>query len=468
MHFHVMYLCQQATSKQILAELERIKSSSSEDRPLDPTYDRAMRILRSQPKNCVELAVKIISWLVKAQRTLTVNEIQTAISIEPGRYELEAMDLSDKITLLDVCAGLVTIDESNDTIHLAHPTVREYLLRNSIIPQDTESQLAITCITFLSFRVFAQGACDSDSSLHTRHSLHPFLDYAAKHLSFHLQACSEDFPVQPVLKFLSNPGSISSYLQAVHASPKQLIHDSGIFSDDDSYNAYPKGQSPLHVAAAFGHCSVVRLLLENVDIETLDNKGRTAINVAAAEGYEAVVMLLLQEGANPFVADNDGITALKCAEIKGLNLAVQAMIRKRANFSVTNIVEASQENKQANHRVSPRNSSRSMGTSHTNMRSLKVDRYKLETVIYEDHVVHTTYKTDLAARQRKVTVEEKWTRKKEIGVGGFGVVLLEQEEGGQLRAIKKLPLGLPNVDYSRELNTLARLTDVSVFSTFEL
>lgn len=459
-YFHIEYLCQQPTGKQILVELEKISNFSSQERPLDPTYEKTMETLQLQSRSCVNLAFKVLLWLIKAQRTLTVSEIQTAVSIEPERYELETIDLPDRIAILDMCAGFVTIDESNDTIRLAHPTVQDYLLRSSVVPPGADSKLAIACTTFLSSEVFAQGACDSDSALRTRRSLHPFLDYAAKSLSFHLQACKEDLPTQLVLRFLGNPGIISSYLQAVHASPDKSTQNSEI-PGEGGYNSYPKGQSPLHVAAALGHCSVVRLLLEGVDIGTIDSKGRTAIHVAASEGHEAVVMLLLQKGANPFIADSDGITAFTWAERKGLHSIVQAMVRKRADFSVTGTAETPQRSEQVD-QILPMDNQRKITTTHTNLRSSKVDRYKLETVIYEDHVIHTTYRTDLASGQRKVAVGEKWMRRKEIGIGGFGVVFLEEEEReSKLRAVKRLPLGLRNVDYSRELNTLAKLTDVS-------
>ncbi|RPB14017.1 hypothetical protein P167DRAFT_477962, partial [Morchella conica CCBAS932] len=124
-HFHIEFLCQQTTAKKILLELGRIKDSSS--RGLDPTYDRAMENLRGQAKCCEEMALKILLWLVKARRTLTVDEIRVAISIEDDRYELDELDLPDIATLLDICAGLVIIDEDTNTIRLAHYTVQEYL-----------------------------------------------------------------------------------------------------------------------------------------------------------------------------------------------------------------------------------------------------------------------------------------------------------------------------------------------------
>lgn len=89
----------------------------------------------------------------------------------------------------------------------------------------------------------------------------------------------------------------------------------------------------------------------------------------------------------------------------------------------------------------------------------KLDRYRLETRFDGDNVViHTIYKTDLDTGMRKTPTQEKWRQKSEIGVGGFGAVWLE-EEGGQLRAVKMLRR-TRNIDYSRELSTLAKLNDV--------
>lgn len=99
----------------------------------------------------------------------------------------------------------------------------------------------------------------------------------------------------------------------------------------------------------------------------------------------------------------------------------------------------------------------------TTSRTAKLDRYKLETAFHADHsVTHTTYKTDLAARQRKTAVRTKWTEKRKLGSGGFGIVVLQEAEGGQLRAVKKLPQGLGKIDYSRELKVLSKVADVCV------
>jgi hypothetical protein len=143
--FHVKYLCQQVNVKQLLAALKKLNDSSSKDEPtMDPTYDRVMESIRLQEGNCTELALKILFWLANARRVLTVRELQVAVSIENDCPTFEKTALADRNTLLDVCAGLMTIDQENneeendlkDTVRLAHYTIQEYLLRKSIIPND--------------------------------------------------------------------------------------------------------------------------------------------------------------------------------------------------------------------------------------------------------------------------------------------------------------------------------------------
>lgn len=89
-----------------------------------------------------------------------------------------------------------------------------------------------------------------------------------------------------------------------------------------------------------------------------------------------------------------------------------------------------------------------------------LDRHKLETTFYDDHVVHKTYITNLATRQRRVPVKSKWTEKRLISSGGFGIVALEEDEKGQLRAVKRYSQGLRNVNHTQELKQLVDLKEV--------
>lgn len=330
--YHVRYLCQQTTAKQILTALEKIRSSSTNERPLDPTYDRALEKICCQHKTSVNLARKVLSWLLGARQVLTVDEIRVAVSVEPNRYELDDLDLVDRATLLDVCAGLVTIDKKTDTIRLAHYTVLEYLVKNSIVP-NINLELATICTTYLSFKVFAQNPGESHEELRNRDILHPFLRYAAQNFAYHLMACDEKVTTTMFLKFLKSPGNIATYFQALRPLPNPQAR--GLISLYFTINERdPRKLHPLHFAATIGHYKVARFLLEKGhSISVVDNRGQTALHNAVLSGSESMVQLLLNNGAEVSVTDNNGHTVLHLAAQKGDERLVRLLVARGGNLA---------------------------------------------------------------------------------------------------------------------------------------
>lgn len=274
--------------KHILTELDKLKTFSTEEGPLDATYDRVMRDIYRQPKRLVELALKVLSWIFKAQRTLTLDEIQVAVSVKPNQYELNELDLPDRMMLLDACGSLVTIDEETKIVRLAHHTVQEYLLRYSLIPEVSELELAITCATYLSFNIFSTGASTSPQKCHSRLRSHPFLQYAARHLSHHLSKCDDNSTKDAVFRLLRSPGCISSYLQAFTISSIGSGHTLDMEDIYIFYDLYPKGRLPIHLASSLGNSVVVRLLLleSEMYLSAVDESGYTALHIAASSGNE--------------------------------------------------------------------------------------------------------------------------------------------------------------------------------------
>lgn len=80
--FHIEYICQQTTARKMLNTIENIKNSSTKERPLDPTYNRAMGSLRNQLEDSAELGLQVLMWLIRAKRTLTIEELQVAVCIK--------------------------------------------------------------------------------------------------------------------------------------------------------------------------------------------------------------------------------------------------------------------------------------------------------------------------------------------------------------------------------------------------
>lgn len=93
----------------------------------------------------------------------------------------------------------------------------------------------------------------------------------------------------------------------------------------------------------------------------------------------------------------------------------------------------------------------------------KLHRFKLETSFGIDTVTHTTYRTDLAAQERRTIVQTTWTDKKKLGSGGFGIVILQEGgDGGELRAVKKIYTGTGTIDFSREVSVMVKVAHVCI------
>lgn len=93
-----------------------------------------------------------------------------------------------------------------------------------------------------------------------------------------------------------------------------------------------------------------------------------------------------------------------------------------------------------------------------------IDRFKVETTFGDGYVVHTTYEWEFSTRGPKRS--STWEEVRRIGSGAFGSVWLEKEqEGGLLRAVKRLQrASLQRVEFSREIQALIAVGDVSCFS----
>lgn len=326
--FQIEAICKKTTPRQILKELDNLKDSP--EGLLDRTYGRVMDDLRKQPESC-ELALKVFAWLVRAGRPLTLSEMRVAVSVEPDRYELDELDYPDPMTLLDVCGGLVTIDEETDGIRLAHYTVQEYLVQHAILP-NAEFNLARACITYLSFDEFAKGHCESPYSFSSRIELFPLLEYAVDQLSFHLNTCDQNLTTDMVLRFLGNSGSFLSYSQV--ADVQNILSFHGWYWNSEIFEG-----STLQLACSIGHLPAVLKLLEQAtadEISAQNNSGETALHRAVRGNHEAVVRVLLERGADLSLCTNWLETPLHHAANWAYETVLGLLIEKGADISAQN------------------------------------------------------------------------------------------------------------------------------------
>ncbi|EPE28299.1 P-loop containing nucleoside triphosphate hydrolase [Glarea lozoyensis ATCC 20868] len=92
-------------------------------------YDHTMTRIRKQPANQSRLAITILSWLTLATKTLTVGVINNAIAamdLEIGDTSLDKDSFVDEAEMINVCCGLVRIDQETKVIRFAHGTIERF------------------------------------------------------------------------------------------------------------------------------------------------------------------------------------------------------------------------------------------------------------------------------------------------------------------------------------------------------
>ena len=160
---------------------------------LDETYRQAMKRIEGQEEGFRVLAKKVLSWVTHAKRPLITTELQHALAVREGLAELDEDFIPEVEDLISVCAGLVTVNEQSQVIGWIHYTTQEYFERTwtDWFP-DAETDIAKTCITYLSFDAFETGFCPTDEEFEARLRLNPLYDYAARNWGHHVRTASTE------------------------------------------------------------------------------------------------------------------------------------------------------------------------------------------------------------------------------------------------------------------------------------
>lgn len=236
-----------------------------------------------------DLAKEALSWITGATRPLTTRELQHALAVEEQSSSLDEDNFTDVDDMVSVCAGLVAIDEESQIIRLVHYTTQEYFERrhNYWFPS-AETNIAKTCLTYLSFEYFESGNTLWPNDLRERLKAYALFDYASQNWAHYVSKASEPDQAfeQAALSFLESVPKIEA---------SQVI--SGF-----KLTLPWKGMTGLHLAVYFGADAAVQILLKHgADIDLEDARGRTPLSLAVAGGTGgklSTAKLLLDDGAS--------------------------------------------------------------------------------------------------------------------------------------------------------------------------
>ena len=92
-----------------------------------------------------------------------------------------------------------------------------------------------------------------------------------------------------------------------------------------------------------------------------------------------------------------------------------------------------------------------------------IDYFQSHVRFTSSYTEHPHRVTDVSRGIRNAIHVQQWSRQKELGRGGFGIVYLESEKSGRLRAVKQVPKKTGptmTMDYLREILAMARCSKV--------
>jgi ankyrin repeat protein len=292
---------------------------------LRSAYAKVIERIEGQLDDDCALAKKVMSWVTYAKRPLRTAELRCALAVEPGKIELDPENLLEVEDIVSVCAGLVVHDQVNDVFRLMHHTTQGYLedISKSWEP-GPQLLLTTTCLTYLSFDAFKGGSC-SQHELNERLVEHKFLNYAANHWGEHARSV-EDAVADLACSLLLHDGFLSCDTQANH-----------YYSGSETYRDY----TALHFGAYFNLPQLARIILRTAETDVLNlvnaktGDGHTPLLIATAMGHSTMVELLLQHGAEDDSQDKSGLhgRALQRAACYGHEHIVKLLLDAKSSVN---------------------------------------------------------------------------------------------------------------------------------------
>lgn len=289
MKMQLQELAHMRTRNALIEALESISIS------LNDIFSQKTSRIRELPQGERNLAHKALAWVTFAEQPLKEAELQHALGVGERSYNVDAVNVPGIGEIIALCEGFVIHEETDGSLWLVHPSVRNYL-QNTLQDwgPDPRATVARDCIAYLAFDTFREGLCESDKDFESRLRNYPLYHYAAQHWGNHLRGISS-LPENEILSFLTDQAKVAFASQVMQVfeenSPQQ-----------DYSQRVTRQVTGLHLAASFGLKSVIKMLLAGGQKPTSkDSEGLTPLWRATEKNHEEVMKMLCPVDRSTFV-----------------------------------------------------------------------------------------------------------------------------------------------------------------------
>ncbi|KAI8625612.1 ankyrin repeat-containing domain protein [Xylariaceae sp. FL1651] len=324
------------TVKKIRKSLEALPSDYQE--AYQRTFDRVLK----QNSGRRELALKALTWISSAKRSLTMRELQYAVAAEDNESTVGDEDLESPKSILSSCLGLVRLSRTEQKVEFIHSSARTFT--QTRVDPDADKTITRACLRYMSTIELASGPSLSFKDFTRRLQSLPFLEYAARFYGYHVRSVEQSVLTElrrfledeklrgsswQVLQFIYSPhhtlgqeifAGLPCRISVLHVASfwgfshllTTVLKDSGTLSANDLADINvmdSQGWTPLHWAASMGHTDSARVLLcSGAAVDSLDSAQWTPLFWAAIKGHREIADLLLSRGANIYQVDSGGMT----------------------------------------------------------------------------------------------------------------------------------------------------------------
>jgi ankyrin repeat protein len=339
----------------LVGALENLKPVSD---PYGSLYTSTMQRIQARRTGDTNLALTTICWLFFAKQSLRREELLHALAASGNTPQFEE-NIPTISHVLNICAGLVVVDEFHNTVGFFHKSFDDFLGKRhkDFFPLGDQA-LGTTCVRYLSMDVFADGPFGpwfepdfegfelvepnifplTRRSYPCRAKFDRYLLYWYAHRYWHDHVRGSDSETADiVIDFLTHTNKLSSSSQingwapvrttGVHVATRSLLERSlkhlleSCRLDPNVKNNF--GRSPLSYAAEKNNVTSIELLVKagadpNLEDTVLKNynfgrRALTPLSFAAFKGHHLACGTLLQKGALVNYQDKYGRDALSFA-----------------------------------------------------------------------------------------------------------------------------------------------------------